>query len=112
MQDVATGLLQVAKEGRVGENCLLGGHPLEMHTALRMAADVASRRGPAFKLSYWLVKGIVPLASAVATLRWRPAVDHTKAHHELGHRVRSAEQTIHDLVAHFVQTGQLDRRPA
>lgn len=123
VRDVSAGLLQVAEAGTVGENYLLGGHPLQIHTALRTAADVVGRRGPVITLPHWLVNTIVPLATwigrrvgsdilteaSMSALRWNPAVDHTKAREGLGYHVRSSEQTIRDLIAHFVVTGQLDR---
>lgn len=124
VRDVVAGLLQVADVGRVGENYLLGGNSLEIHAALHTAATVAGRRGPAVTLPHWLVKTIVPLATSIgrrvgsdiltnasmAALRWNPVVDHSKAREQLGYQVRSSEQTIRELVAHFVMTGQLDRR--
>lgn len=124
VRDVTAGLLQVATAGRVGENYLLGGQRLEIHAALRTAARVTGRRGPALKLPHWLVNTIVPLATSIgrqvgsdvlttasmSALKWNPTVDHAKAREELGYLVRPSEQTIRDLVAHFVITGQLDRR--
>lgn len=123
VRDVVVGLLQLANAGRVGENYVLGGHPLNIHTALRTAARVAGRRGPAIKLPHWLVNTIVPLATSIgrrvgsdilttasmSALKSNPVVDHAKSREELGYQVRSSEQTIRELVAHFVMTGQLDR---
>ncbi|MEO7125733.1 MAG: NAD-dependent epimerase/dehydratase family protein [Nakamurella sp.] len=123
VRDVVAGLLQVANVGRVGENYLLGGHPLDIHDALRTAARAAGRRGPAVKLPHWLVNTIVPLATSIerrvgsdvltsasmSALKWNPVVDHAKAREQLGYQVRPSEQTIRELVAHFVMTGQLDR---
>ncbi len=124
VRDVTATLLRMATRGRVGENYLLGGHQLSIHTAFRTAANLTGRRGPLFALPHWSVKGIVPLATAIgrrvdsdlltvasmSALRWNPTVDSTKAHAELGHAARPSEETIRDLVAHFVETGRLDRR--
>lgn len=123
LRDVTAGVLQAAAEGRVGENYLLGGHRLSIHDALQHAAHVAGRRGPAFSLPHWMVQGVVPLATAIgarvdsdvltvasmSALRWNPRVDHGRARSELGYRARPSEETIRDLVAHFVATGRLDR---
>lgn len=124
VRDATAGLLQVASRGRISENYLLGGNALSIHDAFRMAANVTGRRGPAFSLPHWTVNGLVPLATAIgrrvdsdlltvasmSALRWDPEVDHAKARSELGYRVRPSEDTIRDLVAHFVVRGRLDRR--
>ncbi len=124
VRDVTAGLLQTAHHGRVGENYLLGGHRLSIHTAFRTAANVTGRRGPLFALPHWSVRGIVPLATAIgrrvdsdlltvasmSALRWNPRVDHGKARVELGYRTRPSQQTIRDLVTYFVAAGRLDRR--
>ncbi|MDO5736450.1 MAG: NAD-dependent epimerase/dehydratase family protein [Propionibacteriaceae bacterium] len=123
VRDVTTGLLQAAAHGRVGENYLLGGHKLSIHDAFRMAANVTGRRGSSFSLPHWTVKGLVPLATAIgrrvdsdvltvaslSALRWNPSVDSSRARTELGYRARPSEETIRDLVTHFVATGRLDR---
>lgn len=123
VRDVVAGLLLLADAGRVGENYLLGGHRLDIHTAFRTAAHVAGRRGPAIKLPHWLVNTIVPLATSIgrrvgsdiltsasmSALRWNPVVDHAKAREQFDYRVRPSGQTIRELVAHFVMSGQLDR---
>lgn len=124
VRDMAVGLVQVAQAGRVGENYLLAGHTLQIHAASRTAANAAGRRGPVVTLPHWVVKAIVPLATwigrrvgsdilteaSMSALRWNPVVDHTKAREELGYRARSSGQTIRDLIAHFVVTGELGRR--
>lgn len=122
VRDACTGLLQAAEHGRRGENYLLGGHALPISTAFRMAARSVGRRGPLFTLPHAVVRAVVPLATrigkrmgsdimtqaAMSALQWAPVVDHAKARRELGYRARSSEETIRDLVAWFVTTGQLD----
>ena len=125
VRDVTASLMEMATRGQVGANYLLGGHQLSIHTAFRTAANVTGRRGSMFALPPWTVKGLVPLATAIgrrvdndlltvasmSALRWNPTVDSSRAHAEIGHNARPSEETIRDLVAHFVATGRLDRRP-
>lgn len=111
---------------------VMPGHDLVFHLAARItlqprndtAANITGRRGPMFALPHWSVTGVVPLATAIgrrvdndvltvasmSTLRWNPTVDSSKARAEIGHEARPSEQTIRDLISHFVDTGRLDRR--
>ncbi len=123
VRDVALGLTLAAEKGRTGENYLLTGHNQEMLTMFRLSARVAGRRGPLLAFPLKMIEAIVPLAEPIAAkfgsdvvsraalgaLISQPQVDGSKAAAELGYTPRSAEQTIHDLVAFFVESDQLAR---
>lgn len=123
VRDVTRGLTAAAERGRTGENYLLPGHHLRMLDVFRLAARMAGRRGPLFAFPLRVVNPIVPLAeriggrlgsdlvseASMAALAAAPEVDGAKARDELGYRPRAAEQTVRDLVGHFVSSGRLDR---
>jgi dihydroflavonol-4-reductase len=124
VRDVAAGLTAAAEDGRTGENYLLTGEMISIFDALNMAANFAGRRGPLLAFPLRVIKPILPIAepigarlgtdvvskAAMGALLAAPIVDGTKARTELGHRPRPAAETIRDLVAFFVASGQLDRK--
>lgn len=123
VRDVALGLTAAADKGRTGENYLLTGEHIRMVDAFRFAARVAGRRGPLFAFPLAAVKPILPIAervgrwfdsdlvteAAIAALDAAPTVDGGKAAREIGYAPRSTQETIRDLIAFFVSSGQLDR---
>ncbi len=123
VRDVATGLVSAAEKGRTGENYLLPGHYVSMLDVFRMAADASGHMGPLFGFSVsrarQLASIVKPVTSmfksdifddaAFAALDGAPTVDGAKARAELGYEPRPAEDTVRDLVAFFVETGQLRR---
>ncbi|QNG17537.1 NAD-dependent epimerase/dehydratase family protein [Rhodococcus triatomae] len=120
VRDVADGLMAAAEKGRTGENYLLSGSMLRMLDAFRTAARAAGRRGPAFAVPLSVVDKILPVVepigarfgsdvlsrAAMAALLAAPVVDGTKARSELGFSPRPADETIRDLIAFLVTSGQ------
>ncbi|TSD94654.1 NAD-dependent epimerase/dehydratase family protein [Skermania sp. ID1734] len=126
VRDVAAGLVAASEKGRTGENYLLTGEMVRLFDAFRLAAACAGRRGPRYALPLRAITPILPIAepigrrfgsdvvsrAALGALLAAPIVDGSKARAELGYRPRSTTETVRDLVAFFVTSGQLTRRPA
>jgi dihydroflavonol-4-reductase len=124
VRDVTSGLIAAAENGRTGENYLLSGEMVTLFDAFHMAANFAGRRGPLFAFPLSVIKPILPIAepigarfgsdvvskAAMGALLAAPIVDGTKARVELGYSPRPAADTIRDLVAFFVTSGQLERK--
>ncbi|NLE78078.1 MAG: NAD-dependent epimerase/dehydratase family protein [Rhodococcus sp.] len=120
-RDVAAGLMAAAEKGQTGENYLLSGHMLELTKAMRIAAGAAGRRGPLFGIPLWLLETVIPILepigtklgsdvlskSAMSAILAAPEIDGSKARAELGYAPRPAEETIRDLIAFLVSSGQL-----
>ncbi|NLU82272.1 NAD-dependent epimerase/dehydratase family protein [Rhodococcus sp. HNM0569] len=121
VRDVAAGLVAAADKGRTGENYLLSGNMNTMLDAFRLAASVAGRRGPFFAVPFSVINRVVPLVepigarlgsdivskASMAALMAAPVVDGSKAREEIGHAPRSTEDTVRDLIAFLVRSGQL-----
>lgn len=121
VRDVAAGLIAAADKGRTGENYFLPGHMLELVDALRTAARAAGRRGPLFALPLSILERILPFLEPIATrlgsdvlskaamaaLLAAPVIDGSKARAELGYDPRPADETIRELIAFLVTSGQL-----
>ena len=124
VRDVAAGLVAASERGRTGENYLLPGHQLSMVAASRIAADLAGRQGPWLAVPLGLAAAALPLVEPIGRLlrsdlvteaslgavRSQPIVDGSKAATELGYAPRPSDETIRDLIAFFVTSGQLSRR--
>ena len=118
-RDVAAGLILAASLGRTGENYLLSGHPVAMIDALRLAARVVGRRGPAFSLPMRPIRALLPVLTPIShvypvdelsqagALLAAPIVDGSKASRELGYQPRQSVTTIRELVEFLVESGQL-----
>lgn len=126
VRDVAAGLVAAGEKGRTGENYLLTGEMITMFEAFRMAANFAGRRGPRFAVPMRFITPILPIAepigarfgsdvvskAAMGALIAAPTVNGAKARTELGFAPRTAAQTIRELIAFFVTSGQLGARSA
>lgn len=121
VRDVASGLIAASTKGRTGENYLLGGQFVTMVDACRMAAEEAGQRGPLFAIPLKVMNLIVPVAepigklfgtdmvskAAMGALEASPIVDSSKARTELGYHPRPTSESMRDLVAFFVKSGQI-----
>lgn len=123
VRDVAAGLIGAGEKGRTGENYLLSGNMLALTEALRLAAGVVGRRGPLFSIPSGVLGALIPILepigaklgsdvlskSAMSAILAAPPVDGSKARAELGYQPRPAEETIRDLIAFYVNSGQFER---
>jgi dihydroflavonol-4-reductase len=123
VRDVVRSLAAAAERGRTGENYLLPGHRITMLEVFRQAADASGHVGPLFAFPLRTVRAFAPIMAPIAklfgsdvvtdaafgSLMASPAVDGTKAARELDHSPRPTDETVRDLVAFFVETGQLRR---
>lgn len=128
VRDVAQGLVLAAERGRTGENYLLGGHYIDMLDVCRIAAQRVGRPGPKFAIPM----GVAQVMSAVATrlskagnqqdnplskaaldtIATSPIVDRSKAERDLGYQPRPLDETVSDLIAFFVTTGDFKAKQA
>jgi len=123
VRDVAAGFLLAAEKGRTGHNYLLGGHRYDLFEAQVRAAEIAGRKGPRIAIPMALLQAVAPLVDPVArrfgsesfapaaleNIALSPVVDRTKAGAELGYEPRPIEESLHDLVDFFVETGLVPR---
>lgn len=126
VRDVAAGLVAASEKGRTGENYLLTGEMVQLLDAFRLAAGCAGRRGPRYALPLKMITPLLPIAepigrrfgsdvvsrAAMGALLAAPFVDGSKARAELGYQSRPMPETVRDLVAFLVSSGQLSRRSA
>jgi len=126
VRDVAAALVAAAKQGRSGENYLVGGHRAPMTELARLAAQVTGRRPPRLIAPLRSVQFVAEAAVRVAgprragrllltpeslhALATDPVVDYSKAVAELGYRPRSLADTVADLYAAFIEDGRLRKR--
>lgn len=123
VRDTVRSLVVAAEFGRTGENYLLSGHRVTMLDLFRQAADSTGHIGPLFAFPVSLARRVAPIAAPIARLLGSdvvaaaafgalvasPVIDGTKAGRELAHTPRPIDETVRDLVAFFVETGQLRR---
>ncbi|MFD4367312.1 NAD-dependent epimerase/dehydratase family protein [Rhodococcus sp. NPDC058521] len=121
VRDVAAGLIAAGEKGRTGENYFLSGHMLQLTDAMRIAANVTGRRGPVFSLPAGVLNAVIPILepigaklgsdvlskAAMSAILAAPRIDGSKARSEIGYNPRPAEETIRDLIAFLVSSGQL-----
>ena len=127
VRDVATALIAASRQGRTGENYLIGGHRASLTELGRMAAAVTGRRPPRLVAPLWAVQLVAGAAVRVAgprragrllltpeslhAMATDPVVDYSKAVGELGYRPRPLSETVTDLHASFVADGRLPAKP-
>lgn len=126
VRDVARGLMLAAERGRCGENYLLGGHYVPMLELLRLAANAVGRKGPRFALPLRWLRAALPVLeplsrrrgsdaiseAAIAAIECSPVMDYSKSVSELGYAPRPAAESVRDLIAFYVGSGELGRTAA
>jgi len=122
VRDVCAGMIAAGDRGRTGESYLLGGR----YASVRELADIVhgatgirppratspmwlARIGAPFVVAAGRITGREPLytGEALRALRANRNILVTKARDELGYRVRSLEQTVHDALSWYVASGRL-----
>ncbi len=120
VRDAARGLVAMAADGRVGQRYLLTGHNLTYRHLAKRAGGIAGITGLIITLPRWLltVLGVTvePLADLVGI---DPPIardeaftgtsylyfNASKAHRELGFRVRPLDDTLHDSLEWYAAAG-------
>jgi dihydroflavonol-4-reductase len=112
VRDVVTSMIAAEDRGRCGENYLLPGHHLSVHSLAAVVGEVTGARIPRVTVPMWFARLWSPLADVISrrtdnpllytteslnALRSNPQVTGEKAEAELGHRPRPIEDTIDDL---------------
>ncbi|MSP60052.1 MAG: NAD-dependent epimerase/dehydratase family protein [Myxococcales bacterium] len=120
-RDIARAHVAALERGRIGEVYILGGHNLEIGDMVRRVAKVAGvpapRQAP-FALAYAvaaLVEGAFRIAGKrpdlsrqlVKASRLYTWVSSAKAERELAYTYRPFEESLHDTLRFFLQTGRL-----
>ena len=116
VRDVVRGILAAEKQGRVGENYLLGGHWVEMDGLAKLCEEITGVPKPKFVFPRWLAMIGAPFSlmfarlfkkeplytmESISTLDSNRHVDTAKAERELGYSKRPIEETIRDVYAFF-----------
>ncbi len=116
VRDVVASTIAARDRGATGENHLLAGHRLSVRGIARLASAETGVPAPRLTIPAWIALAGVPFAAASArrtgeepkftreslgALRHCPRIDDSKARHELGHRARSPEDSVHDIYAWF-----------
>jgi dihydroflavonol-4-reductase len=120
VRDVATALQSAARQGRTGENYLVGGHHCTGRRLLQLAASVIGTKRRIVSVPLWLLRIVSPITTiaarrtgnplfpsteALETLAAFPRVSHAKAARELGHAPRALEDTLRDLHRYYTNAG-------
>lgn len=119
-RDVAAGTINAARQGRMGQRYILGGHNLTYLAAWQQMAKMVGRRGPispmgpAFRavagpvLDFytWITGKEGDANSAILMMgRQQHCFTSRRAEAELGYRVRPFAETLTDTLAWFRQWG-------
>ncbi len=124
VRDVADGIVSAIKHGQTGQRYILGGENMSYFDLWTMMAGVAQKKGPKNRLPNWLAK-LAGKAGDLATLvtRREPQVNSAatamgqmfhyysseKAKRELGYRIGSVEDALHDAWEWFLRHGYAKR---
>jgi dihydroflavonol-4-reductase len=122
VDDVAQGHLLALDKGRIGENYILGGEDVALHTMLGDIAFLSGRRAPSIKLPRaplfplaWAAEAVARLtgkepfltADALRMSRYRMFFSSDKAKAELGYAARPYREGLRDALAWFDENGYL-----
>jgi nucleoside-diphosphate-sugar epimerase len=125
VRDVVAALRTAAIRGRTGESYLIPGHRLSMRQLVDLASACTGRACGPPTAPAWAVGACAPIATRLArhtrspllptrevlrTLATFPVVDGGKARRELMHQPRPFEQTLSDLLRHFIGASLIDAR--
>ncbi|WP_332838742.1 NAD-dependent epimerase/dehydratase family protein [Nocardia bovistercoris] len=124
VRDIALGLIAAGEHGRSGENYLLSGHTTDFVHVLSLAARLCGRRPPLMSFPVGVLSGVTRVLEPVGdllgrdelsrgateALRLPPVVDGSKARRELGYAPRPTDDTVRDLIVHFIDTDRLRPR--
>lgn len=118
VRDAAEALGLAMDRGRIGERYFAGGHLLTYQEFFKLLAQVLGRRPPRWVIPNWLLRVLCTIGEplndgkilsrtfyhAFARFHW---YDSSKAHQELGWRIRPLEETLRDAVAWLRQVGYI-----
>ena len=122
VRDVVAGAMAAEKQGRPGQNYLLGGHWSTFGELAQIVGKVSGVKVPTAVTPMWLAHVGAPFVAAwsaitktmplytteaLHALKSNRCVSHQKAARELGYSSRPLEQTLGDTVAWFRDAGQL-----
>ena len=120
VRDVACGIVSAIEHGRSGQNYILGGHNISYLELWRMMATICGSHGPLAKLPaginalagkfgdlHFRLLGREPTVNSAATqmgqlLHWYSS---EKAQRELGYKIGSVEDALHDAWDWFKANG-------
>lgn len=113
VRDVAQSIVSAITKGRNGEVYLVSGKYYSLKDLSKKIKSVTHKRVPQIVLPYWLLKLLVPFVSLYFRLtktspsftresidalkNGHPRMDSSKAQRELGHKIRSLEETLKDF---------------
>ena len=114
VEDIATGIVSCATEGRVGESYVLGGEIARMGELVDIVARLSHRYPPRLTMPVWMMRAATPAGSLVGKVMGYPpnlremidaaagvtywATD-AKARRELGYTPRGLEEGLRQTLA-------------
>lgn len=122
VRDVAEGHYLAMENGQIGERYILGGENIKLSQILCVLEELTGRNMPKRRIPYWVALGAAVVSEIFADITKIPprapltgvrlaatpmAFDTKKAKLELGLTVRSARQSLEDMIEWFISKGYL-----
>lgn len=124
VRDVASGIIQSAISGRIGECYILSGHRIGLESLFEQLRTLSGRKKKIHVLPMWFAKLTAPLAEIFYRLRKLPPIytsyslytiqsnsyfSYEKARTELNYNPRSLDETLYDTVKWLVKENRVKR---
>jgi dihydroflavonol-4-reductase len=113
VRDVARGILLALKKGKKGDDYLLSGNNISIHSLYKIVARITKTKGPRFKIPTSVIKFIAPFAETVYKMFRKQSVltryaikvvnsnyhaISNKAKKQLGYKYRDIKDTVKDTI--------------
>jgi len=124
VRDVASGIIQSASSGIIGDCYILSGHRIDLELLFDQLRALSGRKRKIHVLPMWFAKLTAPLAELFYKIRKLPPIytsyslytlesnsyfSHEKARIELNYNPRSLDETLYDTVKWLVKQNRVKR---
>jgi dihydroflavonol-4-reductase len=124
VRDVASGIIQSATSGIIGDCYILSGHRIDLDLLFNQLRALSGRKRKIHVLPMWFAKLTAPLAELFYKMRKLPPIytsyslytlesnsffSHEKARVELNYQPRSLDETLYDTVKWLVKQNRVKR---
>ena len=124
VRDVASGIIQSATSGTIGDSYILSGHRIDLDTLFNQLRALSGRKRKIHVLPMWFAKLSAPLAEMFYKIRKLPPIytsyslytlesnsffSYEKARIDLNYQPRSLDETLYDTVKWLVKQNRVKR---